>query len=227
MPGTFRPCRGLWWESERRGCSAAGAWIPTIACGADSEGRLVNKSSTGRAWRASGLVEEGNVGIVAAAQLAFEADEASAEIGEDARGAVSFPSRRKAAAVNANGVPAFIPSHPEVAAINTRGVTPTFPSRPEDAAEFDVSYPSPSLIAGAMLTRRSPMAGTLGSCRGLWWESERRGCSAAGAWIPTVACGTDPEGRLVNKSSTGRAWRASVGNTREGTAASSSPSSAG
>jgi hypothetical protein len=55
-------------------------------------------------------------------------------------------------------------------------------------------------IAVSALTSRLPSAATLGSCRELWWESERRGGSGAGARTPTIAGDAQGEAPAVDKS---------------------------
>ena len=69
-------------------------------------------------------------------------------------------------------------------------------------------------IAVAALTSRLPSAATLGSSRGLWWESERRGWSGDGARIPTIACDADGGAPMVDKSLIGP-WSRELGHDDE------------
>src|SRR5919106_2132539 len=77
-------------------------------------------------------------------------------------------------------------------------------ARPKsDAAFGEFAVPPPSAAATPVaLTRRLPRLGRLGSCRGLWWESERRDGFGAGARPPTIAGGADCETSMVDNSLT-------------------------
>jgi len=169
MFATLRPCRRLWWESERRGCPEAGARTPTIACGADPEELVVNKSSTGRPCLASGLVAAGNAGIADEAQVTLGNDGAGAAAWINACEALVFPSRPQGAAVNTCGAAASFLPPPGLtrgSMLSSRCLVGNMEAlvEPEHENEEELVAPSPS---GAT-------AGSGSSMPGAGWVSHRR-----------------------------------------------------